>query len=225
MIASGLAKGIDAAAHEAALPTGTIAVVAGGIDVIYPRENQALYDRIAEQGMILAEQPLGMPTNARLFPLRNRLVSGISKGTLVVEANAKSGSLITARLATEQGREVFAVPGSPLEGRAEGTNHLIKQGATLVTDPEDIFEAFETLARPRPAPSPSPTAPSNQAPYLDLSPLKKRILENLSHDPVPIDALTAECEGTAAQMQPALADMEIAGLINRHPGGLISLAA
>lgn len=326
VITSGMAKGIDAAAHHAALATGTLAIVAGGIDVIYPRENKGLYDQIAEQGLILAEQPLHMPTSARLFPLRNRLVSGLSKGTLVVEANARSGSLITARLAAEQGREVFAVPGSPLEGRAAGTNDLIKQGATLVTRVEDILDVFDILPvalsqppiAPMPAPSTgrssqppiasqplapadavswspapqpppstarspqppivsqpqppvasaassadsasqvpasplsqSPTSPQSQSPASppsqspdsnrsqpsarpspqakpvsqDLSALKKRILENLSHAPVPIDDLTAECEGTAAQMQPVLADMEIAGLINRHPGGLISLAA
>ena len=149
-VVSGLAKGIDAAAHEAALPTGTIAVVAGGLDMIYPRENHNLHQAIARDGLIVSEQPLGMPTSARLFPLRNRLVSGLSLGTLVVEANARSGSLITARLAGEQGREVMAVPGSPLDGRSEGTNQLIRQGATLIAGPEDLHDVFATLGTPAP---------------------------------------------------------------------------
>lgn len=221
VIASGLAKGIDAAAHEAALELGTIAVVAGGLDVIYPRENTDLHHQIAKQGLLISEQPLGMPTSARLFPLRNRLVSGLSLGTLVVEANARSGSLITARLAAEQGREVFAIPGSPLEGRAEGTNQLIKQEANLVTSPEDILEALDTVAGPGfepPKPTPAQPLPADAS-------LHDLILQNLSPEPVPIDTLALECQVTAALMQPTLADLEMAGLIERHPGGHISKAA
>ncbi len=221
VIASGLAKGIDAAAHEAALDTGTIAVVAGGLDVVYPRENSDLHHQIAQQGLLISEQPLGMPTSARLFPLRNRLVSGLSHGTLVVEANARSGSLITARLAAEQGREVFAIPGSPLEGRAEGTNYLIKQGATLVTSPADILESLNILT----GPGFEPPKPAIPAPSSGGGSLHDLILENLSLSPVPIDALALECQVTAALMQPALADLEMAGLIERHPGGHISKAA
>ena len=222
-IISGLAKGIDTAAHQAALPTGTIAVVAGGIDVIYPRENAALHQQIAEQGLIVSEQPLGMPTSARLFPLRNRLVSGLTLGTLVVEAGVRSGSLITARLAAEQGREVFAIPGSPLEGRAEGSNLLIKQGATLVSNAQEILTALQGLHDPgfedRRRQDQLRVEPVAQ----DLSALRKRILDVLSIQGVGIDALTQECQGTPAQMQTALADLEVAGFIIRTPGALIAL--
>lgn len=233
VIVSGLAKGIDAAAHRAALKTGTIAVVAGGLDVIYPRENTDLHHVLATDGLIISEQRLGMPTSARLFPLRNRLVSGLSLGTVVVEANARSGSLITARLAGEQGREVFAVPGSPLEGRSEGTNQLLKQGATLVTKGDDILDVLASTpldifssAVPKDDSTPlfgppEPQASPTQAASKDLNDL---ILENLTLDPIPIDALALECKVSAAAIQAALADLELGGLILRHVGGQVSKA-
>lgn len=142
VIASGLARGIDAAAHEAALATGTIAVVAGGIDNIYPPEHADLHRRIAGSGCIVSEMPPGFTPRAQDFPRRNRIISGLSRGVLVIEAARRSGTLVTARLAGEQGREVFAVPGNPLDPRAEGTNRLLKSGATLVTEADDIIEAL-----------------------------------------------------------------------------------
>ncbi len=237
VVVSGLARGIDAAAHTAALPTGTIAVVAGGLDVVYPRENADLHRQIATDGLILSEQPLGMPTSARLFPLRNRLVSGLSYGTLVVEASDRSGSLITARLAGEQGREVMAIPGSPLEGRADGTNRLIRQGATLIGNRHDLIDGLRMLTAAHGVPlEPAPKTsrdPASQAtkdlgetPADDASEalLSAQIKEALSVDPISLEALTDACTGTAAAIQAVLADLEVRGEIVRHPGGLIALA-
>ena len=223
VITSGLAKGIDAAAHEAALPTGTIAVVAGGIDMIYPKENAALHRQIAEHGLIITEQALGTPTRAQLFPLRNRLVSGLSLGLVVTEATTRSGSLISARLAGEQGREVFAVPGSPLEERSQGANHLLKQGAHMAANAADVIEVLGS--------SPRFESPQRQAdfvpeplPLKDAKPLLAKILENLSTHPVGIDALIQECEVPAHTMKSALADLELMGDIHQHPGGQYSRA-
>ena len=147
VIASGLARGIDAAAHEAALATGTVAVVAGGIDVVYPPEHERLQAEIGERGCLVSEQPPGFVPRAKDFPRRNRIISGVSLGVVIVEAARRSGTLITARMAAEQGREVFAVPGHPLDPRAEGTNRLLKTGATLVTEPEDVLEALAPMLR------------------------------------------------------------------------------
>lgn len=144
-IVSGLARGIDQQAHRASLQTGTIAVLAGGLDKIYPPEHEALAQAICEHGMLISEMPFGWVPRGRDFPRRNRLVSGIALGTVVIEAARRSGSLITARFANEQGREVFAVPGSPLDPRAEGTNELLRQGATLCTRGEDVIEALSPL--------------------------------------------------------------------------------
>ena len=146
-VISGLARGIDTAAHQASLETGTVAVLAGGLDEIYPPQNIPLVERIAERGAILSEMPLGWVARARDFPRRNRLVSGLSLGTVVVEAARRSGSLITARFANEQGRLVFAVPGSPLDPRAEGGNHLIREGATLCAEAAHVIEALAPLRR------------------------------------------------------------------------------
>ncbi len=142
VVASGLARGIDAAAHLGSLPTGTVAVLGGGVDVVYPEENRELYEAIAENGVLVAEPPLGTVPQARHFPRRNRIISGLSLGIVVVEAAARSGSLITARFALDQGREVFAVPGSPLDPRCRGTNDLIRNGATLTETAEDVLQQF-----------------------------------------------------------------------------------
>lgn len=149
-VVSGLARGIDTAAHEASLETGTVAVLAGGIDQIYPPQNIPLARRILERGAIVSEMPLGWVARARDFPRRNRLVSGLSLGTVVVEAARRSGSLITARFANEQGRLVFAVPGSPLDPRAEGGNHLIREGATLCAEAAHVIEALQPLRQREP---------------------------------------------------------------------------
>ena len=159
LVVSGLARGIDAAAHVGALPTGTAAVLAGGIDKVYPEENRALHDEIAERGVLLAELPVGTEPQARHFPRRNRIISGASLGVLVVEAATRSGSLITARFALEQGREVFAVPGSPLDPRCHGTNDLIRNGATLVEGAGDILRELGPIFRRR-----SPTGKAISSP-------------------------------------------------------------
>ncbi|WP_435640210.1 DNA-processing protein DprA [Micavibrio aeruginosavorus] len=144
-VVSGLARGIDTAAHEGSLSGGTIAVVAGGIDIVYPPENQKLYDSIRAEGLIVAESPLAQEPFAQSFPRRNRVISGLSQGVVVVEASLRSGSLITARVAAEQGRDVFAVPGHPMDPRAEGTNSLIRDGAVMVRNAQDILDDLRTL--------------------------------------------------------------------------------
>jgi len=224
-IVSGLAAGIDAAAHRGGLATGTLAVVAGGIDVIYPPENEKLYRAIAEQGAIVAEMPFGFPISAQLFPRRNRIASGLSAGVIVVEAAMKSGSLITARMAMEQGREVMAVPGSPLDARAAGTNHLIKGGATLVTDVNDVLAAIShsLLSEPR-----TPTY-AHQAPEsIDESAVeaaRKQLLACLSFNPQPVDVVIRVCQSPAPVVSAALLELELAGHVVRLPGHQIALLA
>src|SRR5690606_7803496 len=195
VVASGLAIGIDAAAHQASLETGTIAVLAGGIDVVYPPQNAALHHAIGETGCLVSEQPPGFQPRGKDFPRRNRIISGLSLGVVVVEAARRSGSLITARRAADQGREVFAVPGHPLDPRAAGTNQLIKEGATLVTCAEDVVNALEPFGRqlaPKPQPFREPASMLDAAP----EPLpqvagddRARITAALSPAPVPIDEL------------------------------------
>ena len=161
-IVSGLARGIDAAAHEASLKTGTIAIQGGGIDLPYPAENEALFRRIGEVGLLISEQPMGLAPQARHFPRRNRIISGIAQALVVVEAAARSGSLITARNALDQGREVLAVPGHPYDGRASGCNMLIRDGATLVRSAADILEAIGPIGDEHPLASPSPPRTSRR---------------------------------------------------------------
>ncbi|MBU6474877.1 MAG: DNA-processing protein DprA [Alphaproteobacteria bacterium] len=229
VIVSGLARGIDTAAHTASLSTGTIAVVAGGIDIVYPRENEKLYRQIAEQGAIIAESPFGTEPQARHFPRRNRLVSGLSLGVLIVEAALKSGSLITARMAAEQNREVFAVPGSPLDPRAEGTNKLIQDGAHLALSADDIIHELRSL-RLKPlhdqadGPWQSPPRPiggtADQAP--DES-LRMRIMEMLNSTPVQIDEVIRAAGAPVSDVLIVILELEIAGCIERQPGNKINL--
>ncbi|MFQ5955664.1 MAG: DNA-processing protein DprA, partial [Kiloniellales bacterium] len=206
-IVSGLARGIDAAAHQAALDTGTVAVLAGGIDVVYPRENQALHERIVEQGAILAENPPETKPLARHFPRRNRLISGLSLGVCVVEAAARSGSLITARLALEQGREVFAVPGSPLDPRCRGANDLIRNGAVLCESAADITEALAGQLR---APAAEPELPGFAAGTAEepsgevLQRARREVVEALSPTPVAVDELIRACGQTPAVLSTVL---------------------
>ena len=200
-VVSGLARGIDTAAHTGALDSGTVAVIAGGIDVVYPKENQTLYEDIVARGVVLAESPPGIEPVARHFPRRNRLISGLSLGVVVVEAAPRSGSLITARMALEQGREVFAVPGSPLDPRARGTNNLIRQGATLTETAEDILQTISTqMTRPLAEPvGPTFDAPSDGPPSPDgLDAARKNIIELLSPAPAAVDELIRECQVSAA---------------------------
>jgi DNA processing protein len=223
---SGLARGIDAAAHRASLATGTIAVLAGGHDRVYPPEHQELLDAILPSGVALTEMPLGWEPRARDFPRRNRLISGLALGVVIVEAAKRSGSLITARLALEQGREVFAVPGSPLDPRAEGTNSLIKQGATPVTETSDVISVLEPIMglelparQPEPAdgdglhePDPDPAADE-----------RARIMALLSPAPVLTDDLVRLSNTSPRAVRMVLLELEIAGRLERHGGGLVSL--
>lgn len=231
IVVSGLARGIDTAAHIGSLETGTIAVVAGGIDVVYPEENQKLYDRIKETGLIVAESPLGQKPFAASFPRRNRIVSGLSKGVVVVEATQRSGSLITARLAGEQGRDVFAVPGSPLDPRASGPNHLIREGATLVRDAEDILEILMDFSGKNFRAPVTPTLFAREPEYdntLELNDnnpetAQEEILSQLSFTPITVDELIRNCHVSVSGLQSILLELELAGRIKRLPGGRISL--
>ena len=224
-IASGLARGIDTAAHKGSLATGTIAVMAGGIDVIYPPENQNLHDQIAEQGAILCELPIGTRPLARHFPQRNRLISGLAKGVLVVEAALRSGSLITARNAAEQGREVFSVPGSPLDPRHRGTNDLLRQGATLVESAEDITEVLGGMMFNR---TRDPEPELDLAPPIENSPddqgrARQIVEEKMSATPIDVDELIRQCDLTPALVLTILLELELAGRLERHVGNRVAL--
>lgn len=221
IIASGLARGIDTAAHQGSLQKGTIAVLPGGLDQVYPLENQALYDQIGEEGVLVAESPFGVQPQATLFPRRNRIISGISRSVLVVEAALKSGSLITARYGLEQGRDVFAIPGHPLDPRARGCNQLIKNGAILVETIEDIEQEI------------SPSQPFHLKEEQEtslriiessgLESARSLIKENLSYVPISVDELIRECQLQATDVWVVLLEMEIAGCLERLPGGKVSL--
>lgn len=222
-IASGLARGIDAGAHRASLKTGTIAVLAGGHDHIYPPEHAALAESILATGALISEMPLGWQPRARDFPRRNRLISGLSLGVVVIEAARRSGSLITARMALEQGREVFAVPGSPLDPRCEGSNGLLKQGAALVTEVADVTAVLEPiLGRPMELSVEEPEAPSPQPE--PVSGERKRIVSLLGPTPVGIDDLVRLSGSSAAVVRTVLLELELAGRLERHGGGLVSLS-
>jgi DNA processing protein len=223
VIISGLARGIDQSAHRASILGGTVAVLAGGHDRIYPSEHEDLLAGIIEvKGAAISEMPLGHEPRARDFPRRNRLISGASLGVVVVEAAHRSGSLITARMAAEQGREVFAVPGSPLDPRAAGTNDLIKQGATLVTEASDVINAVEPImARPLSLPLEEPDGePLQDDPEADD---RARIIALLGPTPVSIDDLIRLADASPAVVRTVLLELELAGKLERHGGGLISL--
>jgi DNA processing protein len=231
VVTSGLARGIDAAAHLGALEAGSVAVVAGGIDVVYPEENRGLHEALARQGVIVAELPPGTEPQARHFPRRNRIISGMALGVVVVEAAARSGSLITARFALEQGRDVFAVPGSPLDPRCRGCNDLLRHGAILTENADDVLSQLGSRIRdapPRPPQSASPPAatdwpaPGAQASLLDDSALDL-ILERLGPTPVAVDELVRQCHLSAAAVATLLLELELAGRVERHPGNLVSL--
>ncbi|WP_299679723.1 DNA-processing protein DprA [uncultured Roseobacter sp.] len=227
IIVSGLARGIDTAVHEASLPTGTIAVQAGGVDVIYPAENADLAHRIADTGLRLSEQPMGLQPTARHFPSRNRIISGLSRATVVVEAATKSGSLITARDALDQGREVLAVPGHPFDARAAGCNQLIREGATLIRSAADVLEALTPLSGDAPElplePAVKP-APKTNKTLREIAALHRQILSRLSPAPVAEDQLIRDLAVAPADVAPALLDLEMDGKITRRSGGLLSRA-
>lgn len=239
VVVSGLARGIDAAAHQGALATGTVAVLAGGIDQVYPEENRALAGEIAAQGALIAEMPFRHVARATDFPRRNRIIAGLARATLVVEAAERSGSLITARMAADFGREVFAVPGSPLDARCRGTNGLLRDGAVLTETPDDVEAHLPPLER---ALVPPPARAKPKQSDLDFAaprsvaravlrsgaapsePLAQRILELLGPSPVAIDELVRQTGASAADVQGALFDLELDGLTARHPGQMVSKA-
>jgi DNA processing protein len=222
-IASGLARGIDSAAHEAALDSGTVAVVAGGVDIVYPPENQALYDAIREQGVIVSEMRLSEAPQARHFPRRNRLISGLSRGVVVVEAAERSGSLITATYALEQGREIFAVPGSPLDPRAKGCNRLLREGATLTESADDVLAALRPmLGHDFQEPGRLPPAPPPQDWEAEADKVRARVEEALGPAPVAVDELIRQLGVPAGAVLTVLLELELAGRCARHPGNRVS---
>jgi len=246
VVVSGLARGIDARAHKSALGTGTIAVLAGGHDRVYPANHLPLVDAILEAGgAVVAEMPMGWEPRGRDFPRRNRIISGLSLGTVVVEAARRSGSLITARYALEQGRDVFAVPGSPLDPRAEGTNDLIRQGATLVAEADHVIDALAPLIERGPSALPV-AAPAGQGAFWDETDLdapeppptddaeplpepeepadeRARLVAALSPTPVSTDALARAAGLSARVVQTLLLELELDGRIERHGSGAVSL--
>lgn len=215
VIASGLARGIDAAAHEASLETGTVAVLACGVDQVYPPHHAALQAAIAERGLILSEAPLGAPPTARAFPRRNRIVSGLSAGVVVIEAAERSGSLITAQRAAEQGREVFVVPGSPMDPRYAGSNGLIRDGAILVRDSNDILSVLGRPSIVRQATENAKEIPGDEA--------SARIVQALGAVPTAVDELVRRCQVSAAAVSEVLMALELEGRLERHRGNRVSL--
>lgn len=215
VVASGLARGIDAAAHQAALPTGTVAVLAGGIDQVYPPQNAGLQGAIAADGLLLSESPWGAPPVARAFPRRNRIVSGLSKGVVVIEAAARSGSLITAHRAAEQGRDVFVVPGSPADPRYAGSNSLIRDGAILTRDVNDILGV---LGAPRSV-SQVPVKPREKPAHPEAA----KVLSALGSVPTLVDELVRRCQVSAAAVAEVLLALELEGRLERHRGNRVSL--
>jgi DNA processing protein len=223
VIVSGLARGVDTAAHIAALPTGTIAVQAGGVDVIYPIENSALAQDIAKSGLRVSEMPMGVQPQARHFPARNRIISGLACATVVVEAAAKSGSLITARNALDQSRDVLAVPGHPFDARTAGCNMLIRDGATLIRSADDVVEAVGQIAI-QPTLELALPDPKPQRTLRDMAGLHAQILERLGPSPVAEDQLIRDLGAAATIVAPAIVSLELDGQIKRQRGGLLSLA-
>jgi DNA processing protein len=222
VVVSGLARGIDTSAHEAALAVGTVAVVAGGVDILYPPENEKLYAAVKNQGVILSEMRLGEAPQARHFPRRNRIISGLSRGVVVVEAAEKSGSLITAQCALDQGREIFAVPGSPLDPRARGANKLIQGGATLVQSVEDILDVLRPMlgAGFR---EPGPDGGSSPARALEAEAdrIRTAVEEALGPAPVEIDELIRQLGAPAAAVLTVILELELAGRCVRQPGNRV----
>lgn len=240
IVISGLARGIDGAAHMGALTPpsapitsdigGTIAVLAGGLDHYYPPEHQDLQDQIASQGLLVSEHLMGTKPQARFFPRRNRIISGLSQAILVVEATPRSGSLITARYAADQGRDVFAIPGSPMDQRSEGANALIRDGATLIRHVDDIDQELQqknissfTLSQSQKIPDLFATKPPLDPDFNEIDKLVKYLRQHLNGTAIAIDELIRDCHFPTGQIQAALLSLELAGCLIRHPGNKVSL--
>jgi DNA processing protein len=224
VIVSGMARGIDRAAHLASLETGSIAVLAGGVDTVYPRQNTDIAEQLRARGLLLSEAQMGLQPLARHFPKRNRIIAGVSQATVLIEAAERSGSLITARMALEQGRDVMAVPGNPLDGRAAGCNNLIRQGAALIRDAADVLDALDAPIRQTPLSHDGFHEVTGH--WMGEEPLPDR-LHQMLHElittaPVPEDTLIRHLGLPVPQVLTALMDMELAGQIDRHAGSLIS---
>lgn len=226
IVVSGLARGIDTSAHHGSLATGTAAVLAGGADNIYPPENAMLYEKITATGCIVSEMPWSSEPRAQHFPRRNRIISGLSLGIVIIEAALQSGSLITARMALEQGREVFAVPGSPLDPRAAGTNRLLKQGAVLVQDAHDVLDAL-----PAASGFAEPHAHTEMLAFLadedvpETTQIHDQLIENLGYSPTPVDEIIRECHSSAPVVMAVLLELELAGRLQRLPGNRVCLVS
>lgn len=218
-IASGLARGIDQAAHQGALLSGTIAVIAGGVDTIYPPEHKILYHNISKTGAVISEMPLSFFPAAAHFPRRNRLISGLSQGVIVVEAALKSGSLITARTALDQGRELMAVPGSPFDPRSKGTNHLIRQGANLIESAADVLTIIENFPS---SSTPETWRADEPVENLNCTTLEKDILQDLSPTPISLEDLVERYAISPQTLLTFIFEWELEGRIQRHPGNQIS---
>ncbi|WP_309601839.1 DNA-processing protein DprA [Sphingomonas sp.] len=225
VVVSGLARGIDSAAHDGSLDSGTIGVVAGGIDVAYPPENADRQRAMGERGLVVAEMPPGTEPRARHFPYRNRIIAGLSQATVVVEAAPKSGSLITARLAGDMGREVMAVPGSPLDQRAQGCNQLIRDGATLIQNAADVMEGLRTMTGKLASPSYPFDHQAEAMPMEAPTELRQRILELLGPSPAPVDEIVRLSGAEPGEVQLVLLELDLAGRLERHAGGRVSLTA
>jgi DNA processing protein len=224
-IVSGLARGIDAAAHKAALDSGTVAIFAGGVDIVYPAENDDLFAMILDAGgCAISEMPMGSEPRSRDFPRRNRIIAGVSLGTIVVEAAKRSGSLITARLALEQNREVMAVPGSPLDPRAAGTNGLLKQGARIVTQAKDVIEALSPLLDHLPEdPGLIAESETDAPPAEPDNSDRGRVIEGLGPVPTEIDEIIRHTGVPARTVRVILLELDLAGKLEHHPGNRVSL--
>lgn len=223
VVVSGMARGIDAAAHEGSIGCGSVAVLGGGVDDVYPTENAELYRRLCEFGAVVSESPPGAKAQAKDFPRRNRIISGLSAGVVVVEAELKSGSLITARIAAEQSREVFAVPGSPLDPRARGCNDLIRQGATICEGADDVLAVLSNQ-RPFSEPDQPPFGPSPMSsPALDAEAdrIREQVAASLSPTPAPIDEIVRAVDAAPSAVFAALVELSLAGRAELSPGGLV----
>jgi DNA processing protein len=226
VIASGMARGIDHAAHTGSLETGTVAVLAGGVDTIYPPEHKTLYEQLRERGALVSEMPFGMAPLSRHFPRRNRLISGLSRGVVVIEAAERSGSLITANYALEQGREVFAVPGSPLDPRAKGANRLIREGAMLTEGAEDVLAVLRPILAHAFREPPEPDAPQRVSDEAitnrEADRVRTLVQEKLGPAPVEVDELIRQCAAPPPAVLTVLLELELAGRVQRYPGNRVA---